>query len=71
MYEAMLKAHFYDANARMQKIATDALVSFAGGDLLKTFLLGVKRFTGYPPVNIKKLHRTVAAHLIEQNNYAL
>ncbi len=71
VYEALLKTYFYDANARMIKIASDALVSFASGDLLKTFLLGVKRFTNYPPVNIKESRRTIAAFLIEKNEYAL
>lgn len=71
VYDAMLQVFFYDLNARLAKTASDALCSFASGDLLKTFLLGVKRFTGYPPVNVKAKRRIIAAHLIEENQYSL
>lgn len=60
VYDAMLQVFIHDATARMTKNATDALASFAEGDLLKTFLMGVKRFTKYPPVNVKAKRRLVA-----------
>jgi alkylation response protein AidB-like acyl-CoA dehydrogenase len=60
VYDAMLQVFIHDATARMTKNATDALASFAEGDLLKTFLMGVKRFTKYPPVNVKVKRRLVA-----------
>jgi alkylation response protein AidB-like acyl-CoA dehydrogenase len=60
VYDAMLQVYIHDATARMTKNATDALASFAEGDLLKTFLMGVKRFTKYPPVNVKAKRRLVA-----------
>lgn len=60
VYDAMLQIFLHDATARMTKNATDALASFAEGDLLKTFLMGVKRFTKYPPVNVKVKRRLVA-----------
>lgn len=60
VYDAMLQVFLHDATARMTKNATDALASFAEGDLLKTFLMGVKRFTKYPPVNVKAKRRLVA-----------
>ena len=69
VYDAMLKTFFFDATARIHKNATDALVSFAEGDLLKAMLMGVKRFTKYPPVNVKALRRKVAKTLIEANEY--
>jgi hypothetical protein len=56
----MLQVFLHDATARMTKNATDALASFAEGDLLKTFLMGVKRFTKYPPINVKAKRRLVA-----------
>ncbi len=68
-YDAMLQVFFHDANARIHKFATDALVSFADGDLLRTLLMGLKRFTKYPPRNVKKLRRTVADTMIEKNAY--
>ncbi len=71
VYDAMLQVFFYDVNARMAKTASDALGSFASGDLLKTFLLGVRRFTSYSAVNVKNLRRTIAAHLIKENAYNL
>ena len=60
VYDAMLQVFIHDATARMTKNATDALASFAEGDLLKTFLMGVKRFTKYPAVNVKVKRRLVA-----------
>lgn len=69
LYEAILKTYFHDANQKMSKFSTDALSSFAEGDLLKTFLMGVKRFTKYPPVNIKQTRRQIAAALIAANEY--
>lgn len=69
LYEAIMKVFLTDATARIHKNATDALVSFAEGDLLKTMLLGLKRFTKYPPVNVKKARRLIAATLIEKGKY--
>ncbi len=63
VYDAMLKVFIHDATARMTRNATDALASFAEGDLLKTFLMGVKRFTKYPAVNVKVKRRLVAEAL--------
>jgi hypothetical protein len=60
LYDAMLQVFFHDATARMAKNATDALASFAEGDLLKTFLMGVKRFTKYPAINVKEKRRQIA-----------
>jgi alkylation response protein AidB-like acyl-CoA dehydrogenase len=69
IYDAVLHVQFADATARMSKLATDALCSFAEGDLLKTFLMGIKRFTKYPPVNVKAERRKVAQAVIEANAY--
>ncbi len=60
VYDAMLQVYIHDATSRMTRNATDALASFAEGDLLKTFLMGVKRFTKYPAVNVKVKRRLVA-----------
>ncbi len=69
VYDAILHTFIHDATARIQKEATDALTSFAEGDLLKTMLMGLKRFTKYPPVNVKATRRTIASALIEANEY--
>lgn len=68
-YDAMLKVYFNDAQNRIQKAAQDALASFAEGDLLKTFLMGVKRYAKYPPVNVKDARRLIAKTVISSNNY--
>lgn len=69
--EALVKVYVYDAMAHTNKNATDAIVSFAEGDLLKTLLLGIKRFTKYPPYNVKKARRLIADYLIKENGFTL
>jgi alkylation response protein AidB-like acyl-CoA dehydrogenase len=69
IYRAMLETFFMDANARLNKSATDALASFTDGDLLRTLLMGLKRFTKYPAVNVKNNRRLIASTLVEANDY--
>ncbi|MCS7037301.1 MAG: acyl-CoA dehydrogenase family protein [Saprospiraceae bacterium] len=69
VYDAMLQVFLHDVTARMTKNATDALTSFAEGDLLKTFLMGLKRFTKYPPVNVKQKRRLIAQALRQANGW--
>ncbi len=71
VYDAILKTFLHDASSRVQKAATDALVSFSEGDLLNIMLRGVKRFSKYPPQNIKNHRRTIAKVLIDANEYCL
>jgi hypothetical protein len=71
VYDALLRVFLHDANARLAKEATDALCSFAEDDLLRTLLLGVKRFTKYPPVNVMKARRVIADAAIAANAYPL
>lgn len=69
VYDAMLQVFLHDATARMQKNATDALASFAEGDLLKTFMMGLKRFTKYPPVNVREKRRLIAEVVLKANTW--
>ena len=69
IYDAMLKVFITDANDRLRKNASDAIVSFAEDDLVKTFLLGLKRFTNFTPVNVKALRRQIADVVIAENAY--
>ena len=69
--EAILKVYFHDVNARMAKNASDAVASFTEGDMLRTFSMGIKRFTKYPLQNVKTQRRIVADFLIEKNAYTL
>jgi len=71
VYDAILRVFIHDATLRMNKNGTDALASFAEGDLLRTMLMGLKRFTKYPAQNVKTLRRLVADVLIDANEYAL
>ncbi len=64
IYDSMLQVYLHDSTARMQKSATDAIVSFTSGDLQKTFLLGLKRFVKYPPVNIKSERHKISDALV-------
>jgi alkylation response protein AidB-like acyl-CoA dehydrogenase len=69
VYDAMLQVFLHDATARMSKNATDAIASFADGDLLKTFLMGLKRFVKYPPVNVKEKRRLVADVVLKNGGW--
>lgn len=71
VYDAILKVFIHDATHRMTKFATDALVSFADGDLLKVMLRGLKRYSKYPPQNVKNLRRSIAKTLINEGGYCL
>ncbi|HNA42453.1 MAG TPA: acyl-CoA dehydrogenase family protein, partial [Saprospiraceae bacterium] len=69
VYEAMLSTFINDATHRMVKNGTDALCAFADGDLLKTLLMGLKRYSKYPPVNVKEKRRIIADALIAHNEW--
>ena len=69
IYDAILRVYFFDAQSRIAKNATDAVASFTEGDLMNTFLAGIRRFTQYPPTNVKNDRRLVAKQLIEANEY--
>lgn len=71
IYRAVLRVFLTDATARIGKNASDAIASFAEGDLKRTFLMGMKRFTKYPPANVKVDRRTIADALIAANEYIL
>ena len=69
--EAVLRVTTHDSNARIAKNGLDAVAGFAEGELLDTFVAGLRRFTQYPPQNVKALRRIVADHCIKANEYAL
>jgi hypothetical protein len=71
VYDAILRVFLHDATARLGKNASDAVASFVEGDLLRTFSMGIKRFTKYPLQNVKALRRTIANYLIAKNAYVL
>lgn len=69
VYDAILKVYISESTSLIQKYAKNALTGFAEGDLLRTFLMGLKRFTKYPPSNTIKMRRLIADTLIEANDY--
>ncbi len=69
IYESMLRVYINDANHRMRKNTSDAIAAISTGDLLKTFNMGIKRFTNYPLQNVSQLRNTIAERVIERNAY--
>ena len=69
--KAITQLFLSEAQARIQKHATDALMAFATGDELIIMLKGVKRFSNYPAVNTVQARRIIADHLIAGNEYSL
>lgn len=69
--DAILKVYVHDANARIAKNGIDAVAGFAEGELLTTFVNGIRRFTSYPPQNVKAFRRLVAEQCIAADAYGL
>lgn len=69
LYDAVLKVFLHGATQRMQASATDAIVSFSAGDLQRTFLMGLKRFLKYPPIDVRTERRRIAKALIEEKGW--
>lgn len=67
--ESVLRVFLHDATFRMRRNATDAVTAFSSGDLLKTFSMGIKRFTGYPPQNVSLLRKSIADLVISEDKY--
>ncbi len=71
VYEAILRLLTYDAQARIVKAASDALASFATGDVAKALGMGLKRFSKYPTPQVRDDRNVVANALLAANEYAL
>ncbi len=69
--ETALKVILHDSQDTVSKIARDALASFALGDEKRIMLMGVQRFSNYPPQNVVELRTKLALAAIEKNGYAL
>ena len=65
----MMRVYLNDATDFVNKHGKDAINSFAEGDEQRMMLLGLKRFTKYPPFNSKEARRRIAAKLFEANKY--
>jgi hypothetical protein len=65
----MAQLFIHDAQARIQKHASDALAAFATGDELLIMQKGVKRFSAYPPINTVRARRAAADFMIRENGF--
>ena len=65
----MTQLFIHDAQARIQKHASDALAAFATGDELLIMQKGVKRFSAYPPINTVRARRAAADFMIRENGF--
>jgi alkylation response protein AidB-like acyl-CoA dehydrogenase len=65
----MMRVYLYDAADRINKSAKDAITSYAEGDEQRMLLMGLKRFTKMPSLNVKETRRRIAARLITENKY--
>lgn len=68
-FESILKVYLHDATFRMKKNASDAITAFSSGDLLKTFSMGIRRFTSFPLQNVSALRIKIADLVISKNQY--
>lgn len=71
VYLDILKVYFNDAILRIHYHGREALMSFADGDELRMMLMGLKRYTKYPPVNTKAARRRIAQKVLEAGSYCL
>lgn len=69
--QAITQLFLHEAQARIQKHASDALAGFATGDERSILLKGVKRFSSYPPANTIRARRSIADQLVKANEYSL
>jgi hypothetical protein len=69
IYKNILDVFVYEAAARINKSANDAINSFAEGEEFMKLKKGVALLTTIKPVNIKEARRNIANKLIEDNKY--
>lgn len=65
----MTRCYFADAADRIHDAGRSAVCGFAEGDELTILLMGVKRFTKFPPVNTVALRQKIAQQVIKENKY--
>lgn len=65
----MMRCYLNDAVDVVNKNGKEAINAFAESDEQRMMLLGLKRFTKYPPFNSKEARRRIAAALIDADKY--
>ncbi len=69
VYMDMARIYLDDAMERCSLNARRTVCSWAEGDMLKTLVMGVKRYAKYVPINSKNTRRRIADYLIKNNGY--
>ncbi len=65
----MSQVYVNDAIERVAQHARAAVAAWAEGDMKRTLLLAIKRFTKFEPINTKELRRRIAQHIINAGEY--
>ncbi len=69
MHFEMTRTFMDDAIERINVNGKRCIAAWAEGDMKRTLLMGLKRFTKYEPINAKAARRKIADKLIEKNSY--
>lgn len=65
----MTQVYVNDAVERVGQHARAVVAAWADGDMKRTLLLAIKRFTKFDPVNTKALRRSIAERMIAAGEY--
>lgn len=65
----MTQVYVNDAIERVAQWSRNVVASWAEGDMKRTLLMAIKRFTKNDPINAKDLRRKIAAHLVACGEY--
>jgi len=71
LYLDIARAFTNDALWRIEFSAKQILAIIAEGDMLRTYLTALRRYTKYTPINTAAIRRRVADHLSEADKYNL
>jgi len=66
---AMTKIYLNEAVDKIWLAGKEAIAAFANDDDLTMLMMGLKRFTKSPVINVAKLRRQIAAEMIERERY--
>ncbi len=66
---AMTQVYLTEAVDKVWLAGKEAIAAFASDDDLTMLMMGLKRFTKSPVVNVAKLRRQIAAEMIEREQY--
>ncbi|MDX2189229.1 MAG: acyl-CoA dehydrogenase family protein [Bacteroidota bacterium] len=66
---AMVKTYFFDHADKINIAGKNAINAMTDGDEQRMLLMGLKRFTKYIQVNTKNARRTIAAKLVDANDF--